>query len=346
MKKLNTVTNEQIHDFMKSATAAKLKKAVLFKDISADEVKAVEGGKRVLVVKISTINPDRSGDTVQPKGIDISDFMKNPVVLFAHDYQSLPIAKCTSIKVTDDAVIATVEFPDEGVSEKSDVIYALYKGGFLNAWSIGFMPTEYEENNEGGYNFIKWSLYEFSAVPVPDNAEALTIMRSKGINVDILIDKTIEPELKDISEVCNLADVLSYVHSINRYFQQSGVNAESIGKLTAAEALIMEVIQMQAVIGEKSVNLGDVQVKSGRTISKKHEDLLKECVDMHKKCMDHIKTILDSVDSEAEPDNQVVLEAEPVISKSYVRRLAESLKHANRSTNMTLRLLNNLSKEK
>lgn len=167
----------------------------IFKDFHA-ETKADEGaGKRVLVAKISTPNTDRSKDHVMANGAIIDNFMKNPVVQFAHKYDELPIAKCTALKISDDGILATVEFPEEGKYDKSDVIYWMYKNGYLNAWSIGFMPTKdgYEANEEGGYDFTRWELFEFSSVPVPDNPEALTVIRSKGINVDLVVEKKDAP---------------------------------------------------------------------------------------------------------------------------------------------------------
>jgi hypothetical protein len=57
------------------------------------------------------------------------------------------------------------------------------------------MPLKdgYEVNDEGGYDFKEWELFEFSSVPVPDNPEALTVLRSKGINVDAVLEKKDAP---------------------------------------------------------------------------------------------------------------------------------------------------------
>jgi HK97 family phage prohead protease len=109
---------------------------------------------------------------------------KNAPVLWAHDYKGKPIGKCTDIQVKEDGILATVEFTPKGLNPEADMIYEMYKQAFLNAWSIGFQPIEYEQNEAGGYDFKSWELFEFSSVPVPDNPRALTIMRSKGIDVD------------------------------------------------------------------------------------------------------------------------------------------------------------------
>ncbi len=165
-----------------------LKNQKIFKNFAAIETKVADSEPRTLVVKISTPTPDRSKDTVQPNGMNADNFLKNPVVMFAHNYADMPIAKCTGLKIQDTGILATVQFPDEGTYDKADTIYKMYKDGFLNAWSIGFMPLDYEENDQGGYNFKSWELFEFSSVPVPDNPEALTVMRSKGINVDAVLE--------------------------------------------------------------------------------------------------------------------------------------------------------------
>lgn len=158
--------------------------------------KAVDDS-RTLLVKISTSSPDRSKDVVIPKGAHLDNYLRNPVVALAHKYDGLSIAKTDDIHVTDDGIVAKVTFPEKGVYSVADTVYELYKGGFMNAWSIGFIPLEVEDREEGGREFKEWELLEYSAVLVPDNPEALTLLRSKGIDTkeleDILKEKGVIP---------------------------------------------------------------------------------------------------------------------------------------------------------
>src|SRR5258706_6683281 len=85
------------------------KKTQIFKNFES-EVKVIDDVKRVLIVRISTSTPDRSKDTVQPAGMVYDNFIKNPVILFAHKYDTKPIAKCVSLTVDKAGVTATVEF--------------------------------------------------------------------------------------------------------------------------------------------------------------------------------------------------------------------------------------------
>ncbi len=155
--------------------------AQLRKAFVADEVKEVEGESRSLRFRISTGSVDRDRDTIDPSGWKLSNYKKNPIVLFAHDYSSLPIAKTTKIKVEEGALVATAEFADH---QFADTVFRLLKGGFLKATSVGFEPLKYQMNEERrGVDFLEQELLEFSVVPVPANPEALMEASAKGIDV-------------------------------------------------------------------------------------------------------------------------------------------------------------------
>ncbi len=170
----------------------KIKKHSPIRKTYAANTKALEDS-RSLVVTISTKNPDRSNDEVNPAGVSLKNYLKNPVVAAFHNYHELPIGKTTEIKSDENGITATVEFTPEGVNPMADTIYELYKSGFMNAWSIGFIPTKYSyKQNDRGMIIDEWELLEYSAVLVPDNPEALTMLRGKGIDVDAIMAKEIE----------------------------------------------------------------------------------------------------------------------------------------------------------
>jgi len=159
------------------------------KTYTQTEVTKAEGEKRTLYVKISTPTPDRSNDVVIPGGVLLENYQKNPIVAAFHRYDRPPIGKATEINVTNDGVIAKVAFTPKGVNPEADMIYELNRKGYMNAWSIGFMPIESEERPDGGRIYKEWELYEFSAVLVPDNPDALTMVRSKGFDPDQIIEE-------------------------------------------------------------------------------------------------------------------------------------------------------------
>jgi len=132
--------------------------------------KGVDAERRLVEAVISTGRPDRDGDLGEPEGWVLENFLKNPVVLWLHDL-SKPIGRCVEIKRAGDALVAVTEFAKTPLAEE---IWALYRDGFLRAWSVSFLALEWEPLPTGGRRFLKQELLEYSAVSVPANPEALT----------------------------------------------------------------------------------------------------------------------------------------------------------------------------
>lgn len=142
------------------------------------EVKADEETRRVQFV-ISTGAVDRDNDTIKVDGWDVQPYLKNPVVLFAHRSDMLPVAKAISVVKSAGALKATAEFPPKGQYPLADTVYDFLKGGFLRATSVGFRPKKGKfawNEQRGGIDFEEQELLEFSVVPVPSNPQALMEM--------------------------------------------------------------------------------------------------------------------------------------------------------------------------
>ena len=167
------------------------------KAFEASEIKQVDENSRSLLVKISTKSPDRYGDEMNPAGVKLENYFKNPVVAAFHRYDEPAIGRTKSIKTTDDGVIAEVEFTPVGVNPIADQLFEMYKQGFMNAWSIGFTSDDYTTKQDNGRVFNTWELLEYSAVLVPANPEALTVLRTKGVNTDLIEKALNEPEKKE-----------------------------------------------------------------------------------------------------------------------------------------------------
>lgn len=132
---------------------------------------------------ISTNVQDRDTDILEPTGCKLDNYLKNPVVLFAHDYKSLPIGRSKSVSVTPDAVVAEVEFAPTQFAQE---VRQLCEAGFLKAASVGFIPLKYEPIGDSsfGHRIYEWELLEWSIVPVPSNPTALiSEAKAKGMQV-------------------------------------------------------------------------------------------------------------------------------------------------------------------
>lgn len=155
----------------------------------------IEDGERAVVAKINTRALDRDGEVLIPMGCNTKDYEKNPVVFFGHDYWQLPIGKCAAIKRTDDALIAKTIFAERpadfpaGEEWLPDTIFSLFKQGVLRAFSVG---AEYVEARQPSKKDVeeygeecrcvvsKWKLFEYSAVSIPANQEAIVTAVAKG----------------------------------------------------------------------------------------------------------------------------------------------------------------------
>ena len=133
---------------------------------------------------VSTPNPDRENDTVALDGWELVNYRRNPVVLWGHDQDCLPIGRAIDIGIEDGALKASVQFVPASVphvGEKAEAVLWLCQNGFLSATSVGFRPLDYDiavdrDHREGWFppmDFKRQELLEFSIVTIPANAEAL-----------------------------------------------------------------------------------------------------------------------------------------------------------------------------
>ena len=127
---------------------------------------------------ITTSAPDRAGDVVLTAGLrNAAEFLKNPVVLWAHQRTMPPIGICRALDIQPDRIIAETKF--SASSPLAVDVFRLYAEGILRGWSIGFMPVKATPTRTG-LRIDEWDLLEYSAVPVPENPGALTVAIQKG----------------------------------------------------------------------------------------------------------------------------------------------------------------------
>lgn len=193
----------------------------------AAEVKAEGDEARLIRFRITTDAVDRERDVLSPAGWKLDHYLKNPVVLWAHDYRQPPIARAREIVSTEHGLSSLAEFPPRGVHPFADTIYDLLKGGFLNSASVGFNPTKPPVYNEErkGYDYAEQELLEFSVVPVPANPEALVEARAAGIDLQPIkkwAEKVLGPDFAGIY----LEKLFERVDRLERQVLHAGVRAE------------------------------------------------------------------------------------------------------------------------
>lgn len=146
------------------------------------EVEKAAGSDNQLWFSSSTEHRDRHGDVVVADGWKFKDYMKNPVFMWAHDYSKPPIGKAIKTELSNNKLRNLMEFVPQHIDPFAEQIKQLYKGGFLNTVSVGFMTYKQEpltdedmkQRPDMKYGArLYGDLLEVSAVPVPANPMAL-----------------------------------------------------------------------------------------------------------------------------------------------------------------------------
>lgn len=150
------------------------------------EVKAVDAEAGVYELWASTEDIDRDGDVLIASGAQLENYLKNPVVLYGHNYYGFPVAKTLEAEVVvGKGLRVRFQFAPQGTHADIDAVRSLWEGGFLNAASVGFRPLKWQDRKPGADEsfpswytprvYTEWELLEWSIVPVPANQDALRL---------------------------------------------------------------------------------------------------------------------------------------------------------------------------
>lgn len=270
------------------------------------EVKALDDAARTVSFRITTGEVDRDHDIINPAGWDLKNYLRNPVVMFAHDYSNLPVAKALNITSDGQGLVALAEFAGPEVYPFADTVFKMVKGGFLNATSVGFRPEAWTYNEtRSGIDFASQELLEFSIVPVPANPGALVEARSAGIDLTPL-KSWAEETLDRLAGESGLYVPRSLVEAVAKI--TSGMKTISL----PAEQKVQE-IRAVGELGKEIFGRGaDAMMpllKRGRVLSALNEGRCREAMDYALKCHDRLKEMIAQFDAEpaeeaAEPPEQ------------------------------------------
>lgn len=151
-------------------------------------VKALNQGERLTINGIANANIiDRMQERLDPRGLDVTDYMKNSVLLAHHSYYH-PIGQVDAIDVQDDGVHFSAWIGDPAKSELTAMqkeIRSLVAQGILRTVSVGFIPKKVRAPLFDSQGIMtepcvieSWELLELSVVAVPCNQDSVFQMRS------------------------------------------------------------------------------------------------------------------------------------------------------------------------
>ena len=108
----------------------------------------VEKVKGKLIAVASNETRDRMGDIIRAEGWNLKNFKKNPVLMFAHNYNQPPVGIAKNIRIEGKTLVFEPVF--HGITQLSKEIGLMYEAepAIMRAFSVGFMPTEYDEEKK------------------------------------------------------------------------------------------------------------------------------------------------------------------------------------------------------
>jgi HK97 family phage prohead protease len=130
-------------------------------------------------VAAGDIYVDCSRDVIIPSGMELTQFKKNPQILWQHD-RRCTVGKALSITKKKDGIFIKAEIHKDAMDEKD---YYKVKAGLISYFSVGFrcLKTEWKEVDGKEICFItKSELFEVSLVGIPANGESRFEVKAYG----------------------------------------------------------------------------------------------------------------------------------------------------------------------
>lgn len=187
---------KQLADFSKRRSVVPVVGQMLYREA---DLEVEDENMRLMKVIASDESVDRYGDIIRVAGWELGNFIRNPVLLFGHQSYMPPIGTVPDVGVKGKRLMAQCKFLAEGVYDWADTIWRIVEAKALRAVSVGFIPLAWDyiyedkkdpESRITGYEFTKQDLLELSIVPVPANANALSVAKSliekKHLNPEIV----------------------------------------------------------------------------------------------------------------------------------------------------------------
>jgi len=129
---------------------------------------------------------DRVDERLDPRGIELANFVKNPQILAHHDYRN-PVGQVEELEIEEGGIsfAGWIGDPKKApLTDKQKEIRSLVKQGILKTVSVGFIPKKVKAplfNDDGsvkeGPVIEQWELLEISVVAVPCNQDSVFSIR-------------------------------------------------------------------------------------------------------------------------------------------------------------------------
>ena len=296
-------------------------------DFKEVDVKAV--GENEIDLIGSTEAIDRDGEVLKMDGWDLRAFKKNPVVLPGHMYWEPAIGRA-KVRIEDKKLKFRIEFPPEGINPVADVYKGLYKGGFMKASSVGFLPLEWEWGDgekKPRRTFLKQELLEISLVSVPANPQA--IVTEKGIQAALEAGKMRDNDVKILEEFIKRCFDESKEKG-SGYFYLPNQDGGDDGNQALPDGEDVDGKGQANKDAAKQTSQGDIDPEGFKTrvlevVKEYEEELISRIVENVRKSIDKDGHYISKILSDQEPKGSTTVSSDNVI-KTLTQTISASFK--------------------
>lgn len=174
MPKIKLIKTDGLVEYSKSS-AEKLVKAFAAIDIKALDTPEDAGSFRVIM---TSDKKDRDGEIIKLDAWSFENFMKNPILIYGHNYYGLEnvIGRVDKIYLENNTWIAEGKFASMAANPKAQQVRRLYDEKILQAVSVGFIVKGRDIADDS--IITKAELLELSFVPIQSNPDAVSLLKS------------------------------------------------------------------------------------------------------------------------------------------------------------------------
>lgn len=178
------------------------------------EFRALGDGRIEAVV--STESEDRDGDIIRQAGWVLDSFQRHPVLLADHNYYSIraQIGEWEGMAVKGKSLRGVARYYVGEGNPDADWAYQLAVKGRA-AYSVGFIPKDYADRKDGGYEFTRQELLEVSHVTVPSNPDALQMMAKRAALISRALVEGSEVKVGRVLSAANESVLRSVVDTLD-----------------------------------------------------------------------------------------------------------------------------------
>jgi len=166
---------------------------------------------------------DRQGEVVKQAGWSLTNFKKNPILLWMHDHEK-PLGKAERVWLDKTGKSPVLKFKGmiSTATEYGRAAKQLMEEGILNSFSVGFRALEMDGNS-----ITKAELFEISLVSVPANPEA-RLLAAKSLEGAGFKESVIKNVIGDTDE--SIAELKEQIAELKKEASEAKALAESAVK--------------------------------------------------------------------------------------------------------------------